>query len=1064
MWREYQLEKSTSRPGHGAAKFGTGDSRTLRDAPAAAGVDVRAALLAFHAQHYSASRMALVVCGREGLDELEGMVSERFAAIKNNDSKMPFDTAHPWGGGDGSLAGLQQWCVPVKDTRTLTLSWAMPPARPQFASKPERYLSHLMGHEGPGSILSCLKGRGLATELSAGTFDGEAGYSTFSVSATLTEAGLERSDEVASIVYAYVGLLRAHGPLKWVHDELAGQGAVSFRFRSMSRPLSTATRLAHALQEYPTAHAVSGGHLVTAWDPEAVAGLLALMIPANSRMRISAKGVAEKCDRTEQWYGVKYGQAPFSAQQTERWAASASGYEALTRARVGGGDMDGEVDGVDAWASSLAPALHLPSPNEFLASDFTLKHPALAAKSVAPAEEAAAESGGASPKRAGPREPVPVLLRDNAVSTVWHHGDSHFAVPKAYLHAELALPGAYTSPRAIVLTDLAVRLLKESLNELAYAAEIAELAYTASPTVKGLALSVGGFSHRLPVLAARIGERIAGLTFTDAQFAIQLDKAVRELANHAYTQPYSLAAYDASVATTVPKWHIDERRAAIAHVTAEALRAFISGSLLAHAHVTAFVSGNASPEDALTIVDGMFGPVAAVSQPPFAGQLAGPRVVALPAPVPLGAGPVLAWEYVYSQPPRNPGDPNAAMDMLLQVGPQAAGGGVSQNALLDLAVHVAAEPYFDTLRTKQALGYIVFATHKHEGGVEWARFLVQSNKVPAGELITRTEAFLRAFVGSLEAMPPAKFASNVEAVVSKKLEADKSLQVSHRRMRRRAIISSSNFGLTDLRLEPSCYSLQCARHLTSRSYPCMQEEASRLWGEIRDGTLDFTRSSQEIAALRALTHPQFVAWFKAVIAPGGARRRFFASLVEAGSGEGGSAPMPQGEDGEDEEEGNEEEEELPAEEDTETPHAGEPAPSGGEGGLAREDRLAPTGEGEAKDGEAPTPSSAAADAQVASLSARTLTVSAAQAAAVQHAVATHGHVAFPSAEGDAVVQAAFAGAGVDIAPQLAAAVETGLPLHVRVAVSGVATLRALLPLHLDVGAVRAAAWKAAAKV
>lgn len=50
MWRLYQLDKSTSKAGHPYTKFGTGDSRTLQDIPAAKGIDVRAALLAFHAQ------------------------------------------------------------------------------------------------------------------------------------------------------------------------------------------------------------------------------------------------------------------------------------------------------------------------------------------------------------------------------------------------------------------------------------------------------------------------------------------------------------------------------------------------------------------------------------------------------------------------------------------------------------------------------------------------------------------------------------------------------------------------------------------------------------------------------------------------------------------------------------------------------------------------------------------------------------------------------------------------------------------------------------------------------
>ena len=45
--------------------------QTLGKAPKDAGIDLRDALLAFHAAHYSANVMRLVVLGKEPLEELE---------------------------------------------------------------------------------------------------------------------------------------------------------------------------------------------------------------------------------------------------------------------------------------------------------------------------------------------------------------------------------------------------------------------------------------------------------------------------------------------------------------------------------------------------------------------------------------------------------------------------------------------------------------------------------------------------------------------------------------------------------------------------------------------------------------------------------------------------------------------------------------------------------------------------------------------------------------------------------------------------------------------------------
>lgn len=56
--------------------------------------------------------------------------------------------------------------------------------------QPAHYLSHLTGHEGPGSILSYLKKKNWATYLSAGMCFGGTGFGFFHVCIDLTEQGI----------------------------------------------------------------------------------------------------------------------------------------------------------------------------------------------------------------------------------------------------------------------------------------------------------------------------------------------------------------------------------------------------------------------------------------------------------------------------------------------------------------------------------------------------------------------------------------------------------------------------------------------------------------------------------------------------------------------------------------------------------------------------------------------------------------------------------------------------------------------------------------------------------
>jgi len=70
------------------------------------------------------------------------------------------------------------------------------------------------------------------------------------------------------------------------------------------------------------------------------------------------------------------------------------------------------------------------------------------------------------------------------------------------------------------MANLYVDLLKDSLNEYSYMAELAGLKYTVSATNYGLNLSVSGFSDKMDVLLETVVERMATLKIDPQRFAI----------------------------------------------------------------------------------------------------------------------------------------------------------------------------------------------------------------------------------------------------------------------------------------------------------------------------------------------------------------------------------------------------------------------------------------------------------------------------------------------------------------------------------------------------------------
>ena len=203
-WRLSQIFKAGLNPAHPAAGFSTGNLATLLG-PARPAAALHAALVAFHERWYVGPRMTLGVVGREPLDELEAMAGG-FAAVRRDRSrgrpgshddgpgKAPRSELRSCGGSQerassvrrggprfaaaagssGGAFGAGSWCrgvrrrvVPVQDVRELTLVFPLP-GRANLETKPHRYLSHTLGHEGEGSLHAALQGMGLVEDLSAG--------------------------------------------------------------------------------------------------------------------------------------------------------------------------------------------------------------------------------------------------------------------------------------------------------------------------------------------------------------------------------------------------------------------------------------------------------------------------------------------------------------------------------------------------------------------------------------------------------------------------------------------------------------------------------------------------------------------------------------------------------------------------------------------------------------------------------------------------------------------------------------------------------------------------------
>ncbi|XP_059056588.1 insulin-degrading enzyme [Achroia grisella] len=769
-WRLDQLNKSTAAPEHPYHKFGTGNRDTLETIPKSKGIDVRKELLKFHQQWYSSNITTLVVMGKESLDELEAIVVPLFSAVEDKSVESPRWEEHPY---PERLRRKRAYCLPVKDLRSLSIDFPIPDMKKHYKSAPGHYLSHLLGHEGPGSLLSALKARGWCNSLVGGSRIGARGFGFFGVQVDLTEEGVNHIDDIIYLVFQYISMLRSEGAQRWVWEEQRDLMAMEFRFKDTQEPRSLVTGHVHLLQEYPMEDVLSAYYLISEWKPELIDEMLSLLTPENVRIAVVAKCFGEKCTQTEPWYGTKYLQEDIEEAKIKEWKSVTS-----------------------------CPELCLPPVNEFIPARLQLE------TSDDPTIDAIA----------------PAIIKDTPLMRLWFKRDNEFLLPKAVITFDIVSPLAYADPLNCNLTSVWVLVLRDSLQQFAYAAELAGLRWTVGNAKYGLTVTIDGYDDKQHVLLDKIIEHMVNFKADPKRFEIMKENHIRGIKNFEAEQPYQHAVYQQALCLSDIVWTRKQLLHAAEQMTVEQLDDF-AARLMRKVHVEGFMFGNLTRERALKIANNLENKLPKDATPLLAQQLL------LHREIELGKGTTFLRET------ENSVHKSSCTSLYYACGLRDT----RQNVALELLAQTLSEPCFSILRTKEQLGYIVFSGVRRSNGVQGLRVIVQSDRHPA-YLERRIDAFLAGSQSYLIDMTEEEFLKHRTALAAQKLEKPKR----------------------------------------------MSSRASQLWGEITAQVYNFDRPRVEVEQLNTITKEELIEFYKKYISEDSLERQklsvYVVSTAEGGAG------------------------------------------------------------------------------------------------------------------------------------------------------------------------------------
>lgn len=707
-WRLHQLNKALANPGHPYNHFSTGSFKTLHDDPIARGVKIRDEFIKFHSTHYSANRMKLVVLGRESLDTLEEWVEDIFAKVPNKDLgqnrwDMPVYT-------DKELL-MQTFAKPVLESRSLELQFAYRDEEDFYESHPSRYLSHLIGHEGPGSILAHIKAKGWANGLGAGGSTLCPGSGLFSINIKLTEEGLENYKEVVKLVFQYIGLVRDQPPQEWVVEEQMQISEVEFRFKQKSPPSRTVSSLAGIMQRpYDRKMLLSGPAIIRKFDAKLISEAISYLRPDNFRMTIISQDFPGDWDKKEKWYGTEYK------------------IEKIPNAFL--------AEITETFESKTRPAeLHFPHKNEFIPKRLDV-------------EKKEVEQPSKEPK----------LIRNDDNVRIWWKKDDQFWVPKANVHIYFRTPLTYVTARVSLLCLIYRELVNDALVEYSYDADISGLVYDFTNHISGLSISVSGYNDKLHVLLEKVLLQVRDLEVQEDRFKIISDRMTRSLRNWDYGQPFHQVGTYSRQFKSEKSFMNEELLKELEGVTAKDVQQFYP-QILAQCQIEVLAHGNLYKEEALKITDLVERTMKPKKLP--ATQLPIKRNLILPP----------GSNFIYEKQLKDPANVNHCIEYSLYTGHRYDS---ELRAKVLLLGQMTDEPCFNQLRTIEQLGYVVFSGPSFHDIWIGYRILIQSEK-DCRYLEGRIENFLNTFEEMLKDLSEEDFESHKRAIINKRLAKLKNL-------------------------------------------------------------------------------------------------------------------------------------------------------------------------------------------------------------------------------------------------------------------------------------------------
>jgi insulysin len=694
-----QLMRSEGHPNSVFTRFSTGNLETLNKP------NIRDALVDYHEKYYSSNLMSLVVLSPQNLNEMDLLTDHLFSQVMKRDLsteylQTSYIQTYPYL--KGYNLGYFYKIEPVKEKDELTFYWIINEnTNPLYDKKPLSYLSSLLGHEGENSLHSSLIKDDLITSLSAGYTTVANTFTKFYIHIDLTKKGLHTYESVTRRVMKYIETIKQMPINLNFFQEMKKIQQIKFDFKNKEDPTSYVSDLAYNFTIYNPDDILTGPYIISSYDENLIRKYMDSLVLQNLNIYLSSKSL-DDLNSTEFWYGTKFSKEKFVD------------------------NLEGKYSFIikDKFDKNLFKhKMDYPPVNKFLPTNFNLQFH--------------------SQNDLEKLEIYPEKIKESESSSVWYKQDNIFLLPKAAVLLQIYLNKSFLPVNAYdTICSVWNCLIDNELKNLTYMASEANLHFKFYFNLEGIYLQITGFNSSLRSATFEILNKLEhiisnpkGIEEINEKLKTQIDDHKKDYKNFYYSAPYTQAISYLEILLREPstspmkKWeYLNEFKEEPSNPNNHLINNchYFIENFLKESKFEWLVQGNISKDETLQIVDSS----EKILQNRLikVEDLAQIRIAQIPE--------MTNYYYVLRAADKN--NQNSAIVSFFQAGKLED----YEKCLMFLIESLLREKFFDELRTKQTLGYIVKFAHREMRKIDGFICLVQSSIAPPEDIQDRITKFL----------------------------------------------------------------------------------------------------------------------------------------------------------------------------------------------------------------------------------------------------------------------------------------------------------------------------------